>query len=81
MKPTRRRGKKILERVTTSLRARRNLFPREFQLYRFCREFHCLPQEALEVGDAWFELFCDFMRAEGEADMMERKRQQQLPPS
>ena len=50
-------------------------------MFRFCKEFHCLPGDVLGMEDHWYELFCEFLRLESEADMMEAKRREQLPPS
>ncbi len=41
--------------------------PREFVLYRFCKEFRCLPEDVERMDAALFDQFRQFMSAEAAA--------------
>ena len=77
MKKKREREKKIAEKVATILKAEGSRVPPEFALYRFCREFHCLPQEVMNMDDALYDLFYEFMLKEENAGTIANKRAQQ----
>lgn len=50
--------------------------PREYVIFQFCREFHCLPQDLDDMDEATLQMFLGFMRAEGRADEAKRRRQE-----
>jgi hypothetical protein len=56
------------------------LYPKEYALYRFCKEFHCLPQDVENMADSWYDLFRAFLREEDEAASMEARRNRQRSP-
>lgn len=66
--------------MATLLRADAKAFPPEFALYRFCKEFHCLPQDVDAMPDALYRLFRGLMEAEADDAIMRSKRQRQAPP-